>query len=819
MFTQAAYFIDVVLPIPLEKKFTYAITNAEANFLKPGMRVAVPFGKNKIYTSIVINIHQTPPDAYEAKDIFQILDETPIITELQLKHWEWVADYYMCTLGDVVKAALPSVFLLESETLVVANREFEKENVVLNFEENIIVEALTKKTHLSVSDIMKLLNKKNVFPILKKLIEVKAISLEEEIFEQYQPKLDTHIVLGNQFRDNSEGLQSLLSTLKSEKQRNLLMAYFTEIVGKKSIKKKDLLAKSGVSEAVLKTMIKNQIFELQYLQVDRVSFESENQQIPILSSDQETAYKEIQTAWLTKSTCLLHGVTGSGKTAVYIHLIKEQLQLGKQVLFLIPEIALTTQLINRLKVYFGDYLSVFHSKYTLNERAEVWVNLLNQKQKAQFIIGTRSAVFLPFTNIGLIVVDEEHETSYKQFDPAPRFNARDTAIVLANYFNAKLLLGSATPSLEVYNKTKINQYGLVKLDRRFGNVLLPKIELVDIKEKHKKKLMTGHFSDTLIEAIKNTLLANEQVILFQNRRGYAPLIECNTCGVSPQCPNCDVSLTVHQLKNQLRCHYCDYNRAIPKQCDACGSIELDSKGFGTEQIENELIAIFPEYKIGRLDLDSTKGKHGFEKIINAFQNGEIDILVGTQMLTKGLDFGNVGLVGVMNADNMLNFPDYRAHERSFQLLTQVSGRSGRSKKQGLVLIQTFNPYHQILQQVTTHSYDQMFTEQLTDRRNFLYPPHYRIIQITLKHKDFVVVNDAAHWLGKSYKNAFQKNLLGPTVPSIGRVRNLYIQQLIIKIPPKQSIADTKIHIKKVMNLFQTIGRFKSVRINIDVDAY
>lgn len=814
------FFVDILLPIPLERLFTYKITKEEAEFLEVGMRVAVPFGKSKIYTGLVHKVHEEEPQAYEAKEIYQILDDTPIIQPQQLKLWSWISDYYMCSLGEVLRAALPSVFLLESETVVLPNPNFSNADS-LSSDAYLIYEALQRHSQIDVKQVVKILSKKNVFPILKDMIAMEAIRLKEEIYEQYQPKLVNYIRLASEW-ESSEKLQELLALLsRSEKQRALVLHYFTIKAQQKEkpLLKKEFLESAAISNAVCKGLENKGIFQVYQIQEDRVSFGKASIAIPVLSNEQEAARVAIKESFSAKDICLFHGVTGSGKTEIYAHLIQEVIDKGKQVLFLVPEIALTTQLIIRLQKFFGDALTVYHSKYSQNERAEAWHRIQEGSEKAQIILGTRSSTLLPFKDLGLIVVDEEHESSYKQFDPAPRYNARDAAIVLAKLHATTILLGSATPSVESFYNTKNGKYGLVTLNRRFGNVQLPKIELVDIKEKHKKRQMRGHFSDTLLKEMEEVLELKEQVILFQNRRGYAPLLECNTCGISPQCPNCDVSLTEHKYRNELRCHYCGYQRSIPKQCDACGSTDLDSKGFGTEQIEQELLELFPNHKIGRLDLDTTRGKYGYQKIIEAFQHGEIDVLVGTQMLSKGLDFSNVNLVGVLNADNMLNFPDFRAHERSFQMLTQVSGRAGRGQKQGKVLIQTFNPYHQILQQVTTHSYLQMFGEQITERRNFHYPPYYRVLQITLKHKDFNLLNEGADWFGKSLGNTFGKNLLGPTVPNVGRIRNMYIKQLIVKIPPKQSIKATKDYIKKVRVMFESIGRFRSIRMSVDVDAY
>ena len=813
------FFIDVILPIPLQRLFTYSITEAEAEFLKKGMRIAVPFGKKKIYTALVYKIHEEAPAAYEAKPIHQILDEVPVVNKLQLKHWEWISEYYMCSLGDVYRAALPSAFLLESETIVLKNESFTDESVLTD-SEFLVFEALGQQSQLSVLEISSILSKKNIFPILKKMIDKNAIVLKEEIYESYKPKLVKYIRL-KEVHKGDEALSSLLDSVKrAKKQYQALLTYFSvEAQTQKPIKAKDLQEKSNVSAAVLKGLVDKDILEFYHIQVDRVSFREGDGKIKTINKLQEKAYVEINEAFETKSVTLLHGVTSSGKTEVYSKMIQKQIELGKQVLFLLPEIALTTQLIGRLKQYFGGKISVFHSKYSMNERVEVYNNVLNGKEKAQIVLGARSSLFLPFSNLGLIIVDEEHETSYKQFEPSPRYHARDAAILLAHMHKAKTLLGSATPSLESYYNATNNKYGLVNLTKRFGEVQLPAIELVDIKEKHRKKRMNGHFSDRLILEIEEALKNKEQVILFQNRRGYSPVVECETCGVSPECPNCDVSLTYHKYRKELRCHYCNYRQAMPINCGACGSTKLTTIGFGTEQIELELNELFPDVNIGRMDLDTTRGKYGYQKIIGAFQAQEIDILVGTQMLSKGLDFGKVSLVGVMNADNMLNFPDFRAHERTFQMMVQVAGRSGRSKKRGKVIIQTFNPYHQILQQVSTNDYSQMYKEQLEDRWQFHYPPFYRVLKITLRHRDLMTLDNASEWFGTSLKNAFKDNVLGPTAPNVSRVRNLYIKHITLKIPPKQSLKATKNHIEKIQNTFTAIAAYRSVRLGIDIDAY
>ncbi|WP_417199366.1 replication restart helicase PriA [Bizionia sp.] len=815
------FFIDVILPIPLEKSFTYRITIAESEFIKPGMRVSVPFGKSKIYTGIVQAIHTNEPLIYEAKDIHQILDETPIVTQAQFRLWEWMSNYYMCTVGDVMRAALPGAFILDSETIISKNMTLEINEADLKDDEFLIYEALQHQTSLKIQDISNIVDKKNVLPLVKRLLEKEAISVHEEIFDKYKPKLVRYVKLKNTFHSQT-ALQELLEELsRAPKQRDVVMTLFSLTAkSKKPIPVSDLTTASNSSSAIVKSLIDKEILEEYYVQTDRVQYDDqETEGSKNLNEAQEVAMKDILESFQSQNIVLLHGVTSSGKTEIYVKLIENALQQGKQVLYLLPEIALTTQLVSRLQNYFGEQVAVYHSKYSSNERVEVWNQVLSNSPKAQVILGARSSVLLPFHDLGLIIVDEEHEQSYKQFDPAPRYHARDTAIVLASIFKTKTLLGSATPSLESYFNAQQQKYGLVELTTRFNDVLMPDIELVDIKDKQKRKRMKGHFSDRLIEEMTETLEDGHQIILFQNRRGYSPIIECETCGHSPQCPSCDVSLTYHQYRDQLRCHYCGYHSVMIKKCGACGSVELDNKGFGTEQVEKEVSILFPDYKVARMDLDTTRGKYGYEKIITTFENQEVDILVGTQMLTKGLDFRNVKLVGVMNADNMLNFPDFRAHERSFQLLLQVSGRAGRTDKRGKVLIQTYNPHHNILQQVSTNNYLKMFKEQMDDRYNFKYPPVYRLIKITLKHRDYNKVNVGADWYAKSLRQVFKQYVLGPEFPPVSRIRNQYHKNILVKIPNKQSLAKTKAAILKINTSFSSVKDFRPIRVILNVDNY
>jgi len=815
------YFIDVILPIPLKQAFTYSVNKDEASFLKQGMRVAVPFGKTKIYTGIVYAVYKDQPPAYETKPIDQILDESSIITPTQIKHWEWMSSYYMCTLGEVIKAALPSAFLLESETIITLTSEKSVDEIKFSDDEFLVFEALQHQSSLHINDIRSILDRKNVVKVLQELLQKRVITVQEEMYEQYTPKLKRYIKL-TPFYTSEENLRQLLDTLsRAPKQRNVLMTLFMLTAQeKKPVDSILLQKKSDTTSAVLKTLIEKGILEEYFIQKDRIEYAGdEDSEIKNLNEAQEQAFFEIKTSFIKHDVTLLHGITSSGKTEIYVRLIEEVLEKGEQVLYMLPEIALTTQLITRLQQYFGEKISVYHSKYSVNERVEVWNNVLEAKSKAQIVIGARSSLFLPFTKLGLIVVDEEHEPSFKQYNPSPRYHARDSAIVLGNLHKAKLLLGSATPSLESYHNTEMDKYGLVVLKKRFGNVLLPEIELVDIKEKYRKKQMKGHFSDHLLEAMNEALENREQIILFQNRRGFSPVVECSTCGIAPQCPNCDVSLTYHQFKNELRCHYCGYHMAMLQSCMACGSETLDTKGFGTEQIETELKTLFPNHITARMDQDTTRGKNAYAKIIERLDNQEIDILVGTQMLAKGLDFRNISLVGVMNADNLLNFPDFRAHERSFQLLQQVSGRAGRTQKRGKVLIQTFNPYHQILQQVSMNDYEGMYKQQNEERYQYKYPPFFRTIKITFKDKSLQKIQNSALWFSQALEIKLKENVLGPEPPPVSRVRNQYITNVLIKIPKNQSLSKTKEYIHGVYRSFNSIKAFSTVRLTIDVDNY
>ena len=815
------HFVEVILPLSLAKTFTYSVSEAEYNYIKKGMRVAVPFGKSKIYTALVIEVHENKPALYDAKEIHQILDEIPIVTEIQIAHWQWIASYYMCAIGDVYRGAMPSALLLESETIISQKPAVFVDQSHLSDDEFLIYEALQQQSILKVMDIMKILNKKNIFPVIQKMMNKNIIVFQEEIQESYTPKLIRYVKLHSDFESN-EGLVKLLETLKNaNKQKEIVLSYFQISASeKKPVTVKKLLEVANSSSTIVKALIEKGIFEEYYIQVDRVNFLGKTkEELLQLSRAQQTAFDEIKFNFIEKEVCLLHGVTSSGKTEIYIKLIEDYCQEGKQILYLLPEIALTTQLVGRLREYFGNKVAVFHSKYSNNERVEVWQQVLSNSPKAQIVIGARSALFLPFSNLGLVIVDEEHEQTFKQVDPSPRYHARDAAIVLANNHKAKVILGSATPSIETYFNTQSGKYGLVEIFERYGNVMMPETVLVDLKDKYFRKKMSGHFSDTLIEEITTALSLGEQVILFQNRRGFSPVVECMTCGHIPQCQQCDVSLTYHKHKNQLRCHYCGYAMAKPTNCHACSSVHLTTKGFGTEQIQLELTELFPNTKIGRMDQDTTRGKYGFEKIIDSFKNRELDILVGTQMLAKGLDFDNVSLVGIMNADNMLYYPDFRAFERSFQMMTQVSGRSGRSEKRGKVIIQTYNPDHNTIQQVVNNNYEGMYKEQLYERQIYKYPPYFKLIKLTLKHRDFDKLKEGSMWMYQVFVQNLTIPILGPEEPPISRIRNEYIRTIMIKIPQNQPLQGTKKTIQKILNSFEAVSLYRAIKVSVNVDFY
>ena len=853
-------FVDVILPLAVPNLYTYRVPYDWNDFIIPGQRVVVQFGKGKLYSALVRVVHENPPKQYTAKYIESILDEEPIVNQKQFELWDWMCKYYMCTIGDVMVAALPGGLKLSSETKVLLNADYQlsSNKSQLSEKEHLIVDALDLRNVLSLNEISEIIEQKTVYPVIKGLIEKGIVVIQEELKEKYKPKIETFLKI-TAFADDEENLKNIFSQLekKAPKQLDVLLAYIklsnryaqrqTPLSSYKEVKKSEIITAVEGAEAALRSLIKKNVFETYEREVGRfASFENENK-ISQLNEVQQQVLNAIQNyfGWETpsplvevrgeaKDVVLLHGVTSSGKTEIYVKLIEQTIKAGKQVLYLLPEIALTTQIINRLRKYFGDTVGVYHSKFNENERVEVWKNVLqvgssankeqlttNNQQLStnsyQLIVGARSSLFLPFSNLGLVIVDEEHDTSYKQYDPAPRYNARDAAIYLAHIHKAKTLLGSATPCIESYFNAQEGKYGLVEIHQRFGGVQMPEIIIADVKEAARKKMMKSHFSPLLLDTVALALEQKEQVVLFQNRRGFAPQLECNVCAWVPHCNNCDVSLTYHKASNLLRCHYCGYAIKPPNKCAACGDTDIKMKGFGTEKIEEELAIYFPKAKIARMDLDTTRSKFAHQHIIQDFEDAKIDILVGTQMVTKGLDFDNVSMVGILNADSMLNFPDFRSFERSYQLMTQVSGRAGRKNKRGKVIIQTQNPDHSIIQQVIANDFQLMYTSQLLDRKNFNYPPFYRLIEMTLIHRDIDLVNAAAKYLADELKRHFQKRVLGPEFPLVSRIRNLYHKNILLKIEREASVAQVKKIVTELLIQFKTNSDFKSVRIQMDVD--
>lgn len=814
-------YIEVILPLPLGNTFTYSVPDEWSNSVQIGMRVIVPFGKKKMYTAIINMIHSNAPTLYKAKEIICLLDEKPILRYPQLKFWEWIGNYYQAYVGDVYRAAIPSGLKLESETQVRINADYDDETV-MSEKEFKILDALSDGKIKNISELTKETEIRDVMPLVKSLMEKGAVEVSEELTEKYKIKTETYVRLTEEAATESR-LKEMFDELgRARKQLEVLMRYLelSKILSKKNtveVSKKELLEKTGVSTSVLNGLIDKGILELYKKQIGRLDSSELHTEEPFPLADfQKQAMADIYRQFAEKHVVLLHGVTSCGKTEIYIHMIQKALAEKKQVLYLVPEIALTTQLTVRLKLVFGNKLGVYHSKFSDAERVEIWDNLLNNKGY-EVIVGVRSSIFLPFRQLGLVIVDEEHETSYKQFDPAPRYHARNAAIVLAQMHGAKTLLGTATPSLESYFNAQTGKYGFVEINTRFKEIELPEILVVDTKEAYRKKQMQGHFTPLLLEKITQALAGREQVILFQNRRGYAPYLECKGCAYVPKCKNCDVSLTVHKYLNKLTCHYCGHTENLPQICPVCNTPNLENKGFGTEKVEQEIRSFFPEARTVRMDFDTTRGKNSLEKIIGDFESGRIDILVGTQMVTKGLDFEKVSLVGILNADNMLNFPDFRSHERAFQMMAQVSGRAGRKYKRGTVVLQTSNPAHPIISQVIRNDYAAMFRTQLAERKQFRYPPYFRLIEITLRHRDVHVLNKASREMAAAMVKIFGKRVMGPNIPMIGRIQNFYIKNILLKLENKISPDQAKKYLQSITDTILATEGFKSVRISLDVD--
>ena len=822
IFAYMKKYVDVIVPLPIASQYTYSLPPEWEECVQEGCRVVVSFGRKKFYTAIVTKVHYAAPEGYETKDIEEVLDVSPVLLPRQLEFWNWLSTYYLCTLGDVYKAAMPSGMKLESETVVVYNEDFEAVHP-LNDNEQRLLDLLSADKEQCVTQLQRCMGLKNILPVVKRLLDKEAIFVKEDLKRNYKPRTEARVQLVNRELDES-GMMALFNELSRAKKQLAVLMKYVELSGwadgsryVKEVTKKELLNQSGATATILNGLVDKGIFEIYHQEIGRLDkSEMPISEVNALNASQQEAFTSIQENFRQKSVCLLHGVTSSGKTEIYIHLIQEALKQGKQVLYLLPEIALTTQITERLKRVFGCRLGVYHSKFPDAERVEIWQKQLSDKEY-DVILGVRSSIFLPFKRLGLVIVDEEHENTYKQQDPAPRYHARSSAIMLASMYGAKVLLGTATPSVESYFNATNGKYGLVELKERYKDIQLPHIECVDIKELAHQKRMKGPFSPVLVKEIRQALEKKEQVILFQNRRGFAPMVECHTCNWVPKCKNCDVSLTYHKGLNVLTCHYCGCTYQVPRSCPACGGVELQHKGFGTERIEDDIKLIFPDARVARMDLDTTRTRSAYEKIIADFEEGKTDILIGTQMVSKGLDFERVSIVGILNADSMLNYPDFRSYERAFQLMAQVAGRAGRKNKQGLVILQTKSPDLPVIQQVMRNDYEGLYFDQLAERQLFRYPPYYRLIYVYLKHRKESVLEQASDMMAQYLRSALGDRVLGPDKPPVARVQALYIKKMIVKVEQAASMAKVRDYLLSVQRAITEDERFRSLIVYYDVE--
>lgn len=826
---------DVILPLPLADTYTYRLPEPMRGRVEAGCRLIVPFGSKKIYSAIVLRVYEgSYSDEKQLKDAIDLLDDAPILLPSQLWLWQWIADYYLCNLGEVYKAALPSGLKLESESVVVFNPDYNDDDRLTKAEQHVLdlMECLRKQ---KVLDLQKVVEVKNVLPIVKNLLEKGALSMHEELRQNYRPRTVNCVRLTETFF-SQDCLNDLFDQLKrAQRQSDLLLRYLdlSKAAAALTLRNRSLLVEvekqtlmEGQSEAAFRGLKERGVLEVYEKEVSRIAStangESHNTlsllegKLISLSAAQQTAYDEINTSFREHDTCLLHGITSSGKTEIYIRLIQEQIAQGRQVLYMLPEIVLTAQLVERLRRVFGDRLGVYHSKYPDAERVEVWKRQLSS-QPYDIIVGVRSSVFLPFQRLGLVIVDEEHENSFKQQDPAPRYHARNVALVMAHHLGAKTLLGTATPSLESYHNAQSGKYGLVTLSERYGQVLLPRIQVVDIRQQRHRKEMKGAFSTPLFQAMREALDHRQQVILFQNRRGYAPQVECQTCGWTPRCTHCDVSLTQHHGSRQMVCHYCGATYPIPQRCPQCEGHELLPVGYGTERIEEELQRHFPQARVGRMDLDTTRSRTAYERLLADFGRGNIDILVGTQMVTKGLDFDHVSVVGILNADALLNQPDFRSYERAFQLMSQVAGRAGRRRQQGLVIMQTRSPELPLISQVVSNDYPAFYQSQVEERQAFRYPPFSRLIYVHLRHRDHPTVARFAADMATLLRQQFGTRVLGPDTPAISRVSQLWRRQIILKIETSASMSDARRRLRQIQHHLLSQPQYRSAQLFFDVD--
>lgn len=816
-------YADVILPLPFANHYSYRIPTDMEQTIRRGCRVIVHFGKKHYYTGIVMHLGEcTEEEGKKLKEIFLLLDIAPILRRPQLKFWDWISSYYLCTLGDVYKAAIPSGLKIESESVVVYNDDFQAD-ITLRKNEQALLNILSVTPKMTVLELEKQSGLKNIIAPLNLLIAKGAVSLNEEFKKGYAAKKEVFVRRGKAYADEAS-LQRAFDTLKRAKAQEYLFLCFLEYTrtlqpdGEKEISKKELLEQSGQSGAILNALVKRGVLEYYEKEVSRLQLPNQVQKVAApLTDSQQKAYKDIHLSFKQKEVCLLHGVVSSGKTEIYIHLIKDALESGRQVLYLLPEIAITTQITDRLSRHFGKHMLVYHSGMPENERVEIWNRLLHSDEPL-LIVGVRSSVFLPFSDLGLVIVDEEHEVSYKQQEPAPRYHAANAAIVLASMHGAKVLLGSATPSFESFYNAKQGKYGYVKLAERYGTTLPPEIQVVDLKDLRKKKIMKNTlFSPLLKDAMVQAFDEENQVILFQNRRGFSPIVECHSCAWIPKCVNCDVSLTYHKQRGLLLCHYCGYSIPLPQQCPSCQSKDIDTKGFGTEQVAEEVDQLFPDIQSVRMDADTVRSRRAYEQVVSDFEKGKKQLLIGTQMISKGLDFERVSVVGILNADSLMNFPDFRAHERAFQLMMQVSGRAGRREKRGTVILQTSQPDHPLMQKVVDYDYEGMIAEHLVEREMFHYPPYYRLIVMVLRSKHDNVLHTASRLYAEHLRAVFGDRVLGPVVPPVGRVQTYYLRHILLKFETYANVFTVREHLDKIRQDMSQYPEMKKVLLHYDVD--
>ncbi len=813
-------YVDVILPQALPVNYTYGVPPALEGKLKPGCRVAVQFGRNKKYAALVKNLHHNKPQAYEVKPVLELLDEEPILYPIQLKFWEWMAAYYMCTEGEVMNAVLPAFLKLTSDTRLLLNPDAAEDFSDLSDEEYLLAEALQIHKELSIEEVQQILGKVTVYPVINQMLQKKICIVHEELKKSFKPKKEIFVRLHVDW-ESEQKLQEAFELLKNApKQEQAFLAFLFLRNTNDTVTRKDVQQKAGVKASVVNNLADKGFLTLEERKVSRLPFSTLSKDRLAdftLNDEQQKGYDQILEWFKEKQNVLLHGVTSSGKTMIYIRLITHFLEQGKQVLYLLPEIALTAQIVRRLQKHFGEQIGIYHSKFNNNERVEIWNKV--RTGEYQIILGARSALLLPFKDLGFIILDEEHDTSYKQQNPAPRYHARDAALYYCRLFGANALLGSATPSLESYYNAQQGKYGLVRLQKRYGEVKMPEMEVVDMKQIAFKKDSIRYLSPQLDQAIKRSLAENSQVILFQNRRGYAPAVVCTACGWIPRCKNCDVSLTYHKFHHRLHCHYCGQQYPLPEVCSACGSAKLVHRSFGTERVEDDLAVHFPGCRIERMDYDSVKNKDAHQKLITRFEQQKIDILIGTQMVVKGLDFDRVNLVGILSVDSLLSYPDFRLNERAFQLLVQVSGRSGRREAGGKVLLQAINTTHPVIDFVIRHDYEGLYEMEIQERRNYRYPPFSRLIRISLKHRKAEIVKEAALVLNQVLQAYFKTALLGPSVPMVGRIRNYYLIEFMVKLPKNATELDKiKAYLHSQFNWLKAQKKFSRVIIVPDVDC-